>query len=390
VRRLRLGLVVMATAAIVAAGCSNGGGEDTSGAGNAPAAAASDRLNLKGVCPDTVVVQTDWFPESEYGVWYHLVGPNPRVDTNKKLVSGPLVAEGRDTGVRIEVRSGGPATGFELVSAQMYKDRDITVGQVNTDEAVRFSAKQPTLAVAAPMEISPFMIMWDPATYPQFNTIADIGKTDTKVLFFEGDTYMAYLTGTGVLKKEQVDGSYDGKPGNFVAADGKIAQAGFATSEPYIYEHEVRQWAKPVKYALVSEAGYPFYPQALSIRAADKAKLAPCLKKLVPIVQRAQVDFLANPDKTNAFIIDTVKKYNTFWTYSTGLAGYAIKEMRLNFVNNGTDQTLGNFEVGRIQRLIDIVTPILVGQRQQTKEGLRPQDLYTNDFIDPSIGVVAS
>jgi len=30
-----------------------------------------------------------------------------------------------------------------------------------------------------------------------------------------------------------------------------------------------------VKSALVNEAGYPFYPQALSIRAADKTKLAP-------------------------------------------------------------------------------------------------------------------
>jgi hypothetical protein len=33
------------------------------------------------------------------------------------------------------------------------------------------------------------MIMWDPATYPQFQRIADIGRTDTKVFYFEGDTY---------------------------------------------------------------------------------------------------------------------------------------------------------------------------------------------------------
>jgi hypothetical protein len=38
------------------------------------------------------------------------------------------------------------------------------------------------------MEVSPFMIMWDPATYPQFQRIADIGRTDTKVFYFEGDT----------------------------------------------------------------------------------------------------------------------------------------------------------------------------------------------------------
>ena len=34
-----------------------------------------------------------------------------------------------------------------------------------------------------------------------------------------------------------------------MAAGGKAAQAGFATSEPYIYQNEVRQWAKPVRYA---------------------------------------------------------------------------------------------------------------------------------------------
>jgi hypothetical protein len=387
VRRLRLGMVVLATAAIVAAGCSNGGGDETTGGSNAPQAAAGDRLNLKDVCPATIVVQTDWFPESEYGVYYHLVGANPKVDTNKKLVNGPLVAEGTDTGVRIEVRSGGPATGFELVSAQMYKDKSITLGQVNTDEAVRFSSKQPTTAVVTPMEISPFMIMWDPKEYPEFNIIADIGQSDAKVLYFEGDTYMEYLIGSGILRRSQVDPSYDGAPAKFVAAKGKLTQAGFATSEPYLYENDINGWKKPVKYALVNDTGYPFYPQALSIRAGDKATLAPCLKKLVPIVQRAQADYLKSPDKTNQFIIDVVKEYNTDWTYSPGLANYAIQKMREDFVNNGSDSTLGNFDTARVKRIIDIVTPILVAQRAAPKQGLKAEDLYTNEFVDPSIGV---
>jgi hypothetical protein len=384
--RVRLVLAAVAVLALVAAGC-GGGGDDEGTQTPAATAPAGDAVNLAEVCPNPIVIQTDWDPESEYGVYYHLLGPNPKVDTKKKLVSGPLVASGKDTGVRVEVRTGGPSIGFEPVSSQMYKDPAITLGQVSTDEAIRFSAKQATLAVMAPMEISPFMIMWDPQAYPQFNTIADIGKTDTKVLYFEGDTYMAYLTGTGVLKKSQVDGSYDGKPGNFVAADGKVAQAGFATSEPYIYEHEVRQWAKPVKYALVNEAGYPFYPQALSIRAADKEKLAPCLKKLVPIIQRAQVDFLANPDKTNAFVLDLVKQYNDGWVYTEGLANYAIEKMRSDFVKNGSDQTLGNFDTARVQRMIDIVAPIFTAQNQPPKAGLKPEDIATNEYIDTSIGV---
>jgi hypothetical protein len=386
-RSVRVG-IVLAVLALTAAGC--GGDGDGGGSQSPGSTAPSDAsVSLAETCPNPIVIQTDWDPESEYGVYYHMLGPNPDIDTKAKKVTAPLVAQGKDTGVKLEVRTGGPSIGFEPVSSQMYKDTSITLGQVSTDEAIRFSAKQATQAVVAPMETSPFMIMWDPATYPQFNTIADIGKTDTKVLYFEGDTYMEYLTGTGVLQKSQVDGSYDGKPGNFVAAGGKVAQAGFATSEPFIYENEVKQWAKPVKYALVSEAGYPFYPQALSIRAADKQKLAPCLEKLVPMVQRAQVDYLANPDKTNAFIVDLVEQYDTGWVYSKDLANYAIQKMREDFVTNGPDQTLGNFDNARVQRMIEIVTPIFTAQRQAPKEGLKPEDIATNEFVDMSIGVPA-
>ena len=50
------------------------------------------------------------------------------------------------------MRLGGPSIGFEPVSSQMYKDTSITLGQVSTDEAIRFSDGQPTQAVVAPME----------------------------------------------------------------------------------------------------------------------------------------------------------------------------------------------------------------------------------------------
>jgi hypothetical protein len=392
VRRLRLGMIVLLAAALAATGCT--GGDDTpaptpgsgAGAGSTPAADA-DRLNLRDVCPSTIVVQTDWFPETEYAVLYHLLGPDLKVDTKNDLVSAPLVAEGKDTGVRLEVRSGGPATGFKLVSEQMYADKNITLGQVNTDEAIRFAREQPTLAVVAPMEISPFMIMWDPKAWPQFNIIADIGQTNAKVRYFKGDTYMEYLVGSGILRRSQLDDTYDGSSTKFVAAEGRITQAGFATSEPYLYQHDPK-WGRKLRFALVNDTGYPFYPQALSIRAGDKQKLAPCLRKLVPIVQRAQVDFMHNPEETNRRIIDLVTRYHSeLWSYEPGIAGYALQQMQAQFVNDGSDQTLGNFEVGRIQRLIDIVTPILAGQRAPIKEGLKPQDLYTNEFIDPSIGI---
>ena len=393
-RRLRLGMIVLLAAALAAAGCT--GGDDTPSPTPGPAAGSespptgADRLNLRDVCPSTIVVQTDWFPETEYAALYHLLGPNPKVDKEHNIVNAPLVAEGKDTGVRLEVRSGGPATGFKLVSEQMYTNKNITLGQVNTDEAIRFAKEQPTLAVAAPMEISPFMIMWDPQTYPQFNIIADIGQTNATVRYFKGDTYMEYLVGSGIIRRSQLDPNYDGSSTEFIAKGGKITQAGFATSEPYLYEHDPK-WGRKLNFALVNDTGYPMYPQALSIRAADKQKLAPCLRKLVPIVQRAQIDFVNNPTQTNERIIELVTKYDSeLWGYDEGIAGYALEQMKAQFINDGSDRTLGNFEVGRIQRLIDIVTPILAGQRAAIKPNLKPQDLYTNEFIDPGIGIGVS
>jgi hypothetical protein len=82
-----------------------------------------------------------------------------------------------------------------------------------------------------------------------------------------------------------------------------------------------------------------------------------------------------------------VKQYNTGWTYSKGLADYAVGKMRSDFINNGPDKTLGNFETSRVQRMIDIVSPILVSQKQPPKSGLKPEDIATNEFIDQSIGI---
>ena len=49
---------------------------------------------------------------------------------------GPLFAGDEWTGVDVEIRSGGPAIGFQGVPAQMYTDKDILLGWVNTDEAI--------------------------------------------------------------------------------------------------------------------------------------------------------------------------------------------------------------------------------------------------------------
>jgi hypothetical protein len=379
------------TLLLAAAACTS---SDSTTDNSAPAPKASGAaLSLKGVCPDTVVIQTDWFPESEYGHLYQLLGPGYKVDKKKKLLSGPLVASGQDTGVKVEIRTGGPAIGYQTVTAQMYSDKSITLGQVNTDEAVANSKSQPTLAVVAPLEISPLMILWGTKAHPEFNTIADIGQTNTKILYYQTDAYAQYLIGAGLVRANQMDGSYDGTPARFVASKGEIANAGFATSEPYIFKNELPkgQTGFDTRLQLINDTGYPMYSEALSIRAADKDKLAPCLKKLVPIIQQSSVDFITKPDATNDLVIKAVDEIHDFWTYSPGMAGYAVNTLKsLGLVGNGPDKTLGNIQDSRIQRMIDILTPIYATQKKEIKAGLKPSDVYTNEYINPAIGLPAS
>jgi hypothetical protein len=386
VRRLRLiagGLV----SALALGACSLLPG-DGGGAASPAAAPRDDQpFQLAGVCPNPIVIQTDWMPEAEYGATYNLVGPGYKFNKERNLVRGPLVVEGRETGVDVEVRSGGPAIEFASIASVMYEDPSITLGYVNTEQAAQFHAKEPTISVVAPMDISPGVIMWDPATHPDWVTMVDIGQTDSKVLVTADDIFPEYLTGSGILRESQLLPEYDGSPTKFVDSGGEIAQGGFATAEPYSYQHELPEWGKPIAFQLIHDTGFESYTQTLAVRAGDKDKLAPCLRRFVPLMQRSIADFVQQPERTNKLIVDLVIAYDSdIWSYSPDLAEFSVgQQLRLGIVGNGPDLTIGNFDMGRVASVLEIVRPILAGRRQPLEAGLRAEDLATNEFIDPQI-----
>jgi hypothetical protein len=379
-RSLPTALALAAAFALSACGSSGSG----SGAGaSAPAATKKAGVSLAGVCPNPIVIQTDWFPEPEHGAVYQLIGPGGTIDKDKGSYSGPLL----DTGVNLEIRAGGPFLGNETVSAQMYKDKSIFMGYVSTDAAALFSAKLPTVAVVTPLEKSPQILMWDPTQFG-FTSFADIAKSDAKVLYFQGATYMNFLIGKGYVRKEQLDASYDGSPTRFVT-EKKIVQQGFASNEPYKYEHDIRQWMKPVKFLLIHDAGYKIYPEALAVRPDTPAASGACLKKLVPLIQRAQVDYMTDPTPVNDELLKIVKRFASFWTLSEAGNADAVKKMRdLEIVSNGSNTTLGDFDPARVDQLLTDALPVW---RKANAQGIKPdltgKDLYTNEFIDPSIGL---
>jgi hypothetical protein len=377
--------VCAAALGLALASCSDDSSGETSASATPTATTTAEaRYNtpLKGVCPDKVIVQTNWWPEPDHGGTYQLLGSNPTIDAAKNRVTGPLGG----TGVQLEIRAGGPALGFQQVSSLLAQDDDILLGYVGTDEAVENSGGHPSVAVFSTYEKNPQVWIWGNPEWDYKNT-ADIGKSGVTVQVFDGASYLEVFKREGLLKESQLDTSYHGTPERFVAEDGKIVIQGFVTNEPYALEHDVKQWAKPVKYLLVEE--YPVYQSALSVRADKLDANKACLEKLVPLFQAAQRDYVADPGPTNKFLLEYLGKLQTGgFTLSEGLVADASKKQKeLGLIANGKDGVLGSFEDARVQTMIDRLVPVFDAKGTKPKPGLKPADLVTNEFLDKSISL---
>jgi hypothetical protein len=381
-------LLVAATAvagiALVLAGCSSGSG----GSADADVAAAGSGT-LSSVCPSQVVVQTSWYPQAENGFLFHLIKDDYKIDTAHKSVSGPLKVHGKSTGVTLQVRAGGPAIGYQQPITQMYTDQSITLAVVTEDQALQQSAKFASLSVFSPLKKSPSIVMWDPATYPDVKTIRQLGKamksTGGVVLYSTGQPFMDYLFATGQLSKSVSDSSYDGTPATFIAAGGKDATQAYSTNEAYTYPHVISQWKKPVAFQLVADAGWDAYPDDLVIRAGDKSKLTPCLKKLVPIFQQANVDYFAKPAGASKVILDQVAAFKSGDTYTQGTINAAIKSMLSEKLVGNENGTTGGFDMARVAAFFKVAKPVFTAEGKSPAAGATPKSLFTNEFLNTSI-----
>ncbi len=148
-------------------------------------------------------------------------------------------------------------------------------------------------------------------------TIEDVKASGATVLYFEGAAYMDYLLETGQLDAAQIDGSYDGSPGRFVA-EGNLVQQGFATNEIYKYENDIAEWMKPVEFLLIHDTGFDIYQSALSVKPETVTESQECLAALVPIFQQSLVDYINDPAPMNERLVEIVTELDTFWTLTSG------------------------------------------------------------------------
>jgi hypothetical protein len=337
-------------------------------------------VSLADVCPATIVVQTDWFPESEHGGIYHLMGDDAVASKDTGAVTGSLVVNGEPTGVKLEIRAGGPFLESPVVT-EMYQDNAITFGYVGTDVAITRYNDAPTLAVFNALNINPQVVLWDATKHPEAKTIAEAAKTVKSFFVYGEPSWMQYFIAQELINKDQVDSNYKG---NLLLATDDAAHQGFVTSEPYKYAN-LETGSITTGYQLIHEAGWNSYAQNFAIRKDRIEELRPCLEKVVPVIQQAQIDYIADPTRANALIISTVKTYDSWWSQSDGdVANGAASQKDLGIIGNGDTETFGDLEEARVNDFIAKATPILREQGLEIAD-LTASDITNNEFLDASI-----
>lgn len=356
-------------------------------------ASAAYRTPLAGVCPNPFVIQKDWLAQAEHGALYQLIGGGGRMERGR--YSGPLGS----TGIDLVILEGGSGIGLgdgETAYSSLYTGNSRAglrpdLAAHDLDNAFIFSRRFPAVGVVALLDKSPSVLFWDRGTYPAgFHSIADLktfaasGKGKIYVTTTRR-TYAKFLVDQGVPKSVFIEG-YRGDGENFVSNNGAWLNQGAVTNEVYQFAHG-KKWAKPIDSLLISDLGYAIYPSMLSVAKNRMDELTPCLTLLVPLLQQAQIDYVRQPAEIN----DLLFRFNDagmgapFWHTSRALLDYAVAtELSAGIVSNGSDATLGNFDMHRTAALLDILRPHL---DIRALPNVRPEDVVTNRFIDPSIGL---
>jgi hypothetical protein len=385
--RSMLALLGASVCVAAIAGCSSSSSPAADGTPSSSTAATTTG-ELSGICPSTVEIQQNWTPEAEQGAYYQLAASGGTIDSGQKTYTAPLLnpSTGKPTGVNVELLAGGPATGYSNPEQLLYENQSILLGVDATDSQIQSYSKTPTVGVVTPMYLYDNVFFWNPAKN-NLSGISAIGSSGATLLSYgTGGALNLYLEAKGELHHSQIDGAYNGSPADFVASGGALISCGYATYEPYYYSHQLSAWDKAISYQLIETTGYNPYSNTTFVTPANLKKYSACLKKLVPMIQQAQISYLQSPNRVNQLIVQLATDYKIGGGYSMAVAQYADQTMLADkIVSNPSSGAFGSFDLARVNTLI--------GQLKATKSvtglpaSFSASTLETNQFIDPSISM---
>ena len=155
-----------------------------------------------------------------------------------------------------------------------------------------------------------------------------------------------------------------------------------------MYEFEVTDWGKPVAYQYINDAGWENYGESIAIKADKLEPNRACLEKLVPIIQQASVDYLADPAETNDVILAAVDGVRQLLDVQPGDRRVRrADDDRRRPPRQRPRRHAGQLRHGPGQRPDREGHPGLHALGQAPPDGLTAEDVVTNEFIDENIGL---
>jgi hypothetical protein len=376
-RARRIGAVVMAGFALPLVACSTGvaGGEGL----------------VRDGCPADIRIQTDDLPRVEWGFLYSLLDPD-ELEVGDDSVSAPLLIDGEPSGATLTILLGDRDDGVSG-NVALHDDESILLAAVDTDDAILDAVRRPSVGVFAPMRRDSRIVYWDATVYEGVRSIRNLGsrlRPDGQALVpivaVTGDPFTSFAIGAGMLSADQF--TTDRQPGipDFVESGGTAAQFGDVLVDPYLLSLPATAAPHPVGWQMLDDAGYERDPGVLSARPQSLVQHADCLEVLVPVLQRALVDYLDDPAATNALLVELSAEFDDP-AYDEVLAQTAFELLESeDLVGAGRDGTIGDLDLGRIRDLLADVVPAWKKAEIAVPGGVQAEDIATNRFIDPSIG----
>lgn len=389
----------LSTAALLAACGSTGSSAPATTASSSSSSfqATHFTTNLKGVCPDPLVVQTNWLPEPDHGALWELIGSAGTM--HQYTYTGPLGS----TGIKMEIIAGGPGDNYLPEPTALYAGNSVAkvtpdLGMGSLDTAIQLSKKFPVVGVVSLQEHDPLVLISDPKTFSSLSTVSDLISAASKGAHFYVSSlqtaYVEFLISKGVPESAFI-GGYAGDLARFATGAGMVVQQGYATSEVYNLEHNTPVWNKPVNYNFISSYGLNDYDEVIEVAQTKFNSMKNCLTKLVPMIQQAAVDYVQSPGTVNTVL----NKFNSggfgasYWSTSPSYSLAAVSVMLKNdLVGNsqGGSGPIGGLNMTRISQNISTLVPIYASQKSSTFDpGVTASSVATNQFIDPSIKLPA-
>ncbi len=381
------------TAAPATSAASSGSSSPTTGAASgAPGAFAKAHYTtpLSGICPNPLVVQSDWLPEADHGYLWQLIGGAGTA--TQYSYEGPLGS----TGINLQILAGGPGLGngvsqpSSVYVGNLVKRVTPDLTFESTDDAIQYSKQFPTTQVFANYQKSPQIILFDPSKY-HISSVADLKaavSNGAKVYVTSATfSYVRWLVGQGIPSSAFI-GGYAGDLEKFVGGGGSILNQGYSTNEVWTLEKNTTAWDKSVGYVYLADLGFKFYQSALTVATNKLQSLGPCLQKLIPLMQHALVDYVHDPTEVNTAIAGFNDKGlgATFWHTPVELNNAAAQVMVNDKLVTPPSGAVGSFDNSTLQGLIDSLVPIFKSAGDSSlNPNVTPTDIATNQFLDQSV-----